>query len=200
MNIANKITISRLVITILFIIAMAFEAFPAKTLGLLLFVLACITDYYDGMLARKYGLITPFGELSDPLADKILISAAFIAFLKIPAFDIPAWAVVAIIAREFTVTGIRLIAASQGTIIPAITAGKQKTVIQMVCVITLLLFLSAQEILSVKITSFPGALDVMNKIAPGLSFYLILITALFTLYSGYVYVKKNMGLFTSKGI
>ncbi len=113
-----------------------FLTFPipfGKSIGLLIFLLAALTDYWDGWLAHsKYG-VTVFGQLMDPLADKVLISAAFICFVTWNQI-VPAWIVVIIIAREFMVTGLRLLGASQGKIISAGRWGKHKTIWQIIVI------------------------------------------------------------------
>ena len=108
-----------------------------KTLALLTFLLAALTDYWDGRLARSHYGVTAFGQLMDPLADKVLICAAFISFVAMDQI-VPAWIVIIIITREFMVTGIRLLAVSQGHIIPAGRWGKHKTIWQIVVIIVII--------------------------------------------------------------
>jgi CDP-diacylglycerol--glycerol-3-phosphate 3-phosphatidyltransferase len=110
---------------------------------LLLFLAATITDYFDGSIARRRNLVTDFGKLMDPVADKVLMAAAFICL--IPEKAIPTWAVIVIISREFLITGLRLLAANKGVVLPADRMGKHKTAWQMVTVIYFLLLLALFE-------------------------------------------------------
>ena len=111
MNLPNKLTVSRFVLTGLFLVAMFSRSPVNDTIALVLFSIAGLTDYFDGKIARERNLITSFGILMDPLADKVLIAAAFICL--IPEKAIPAWSAIVIISREFLITGLRLLAASQ---------------------------------------------------------------------------------------
>ena len=124
----------------LFVIAMLWEALPySDYFAGGLFVAACITDFFDGYLARKYNQITIFGKFMDPLADKLLVCAALICFLADPQTNMPAWVVIVIISREFIISGFRLVAAEKGVTIAASYWGKFKTAFQMVTVIVLIL-------------------------------------------------------------
>src|SRR5471032_92619 len=113
MNLPNKLTLSRLVLTVVFLVALFLRSrIPfSETIALLLFSIASLTDYFDGKIARRDKLITNFGILMDPLADKILVCSAFIAFVG--ERWIPAWMAVVIVARELAITGLRLLAASK---------------------------------------------------------------------------------------
>ena len=136
MNLPNKLTISRIMMTVLFLIVL-FVKFPFNyTVALVLFVAASITDILDGTIARKRGLITDFGKLMDPLADKMLICSAFIAFIDLGWM--PAWMVIVIVARELAITGLRLLAASKNIVLAAEKQGKNKTITQVVAIIALL--------------------------------------------------------------
>ena len=108
MNLPNKLTISRIAITFVFLAALLSGVPYGKTIALFLFLVASLTDLLDGVIARKRNLITDFGTLMDPVADKVLISAAFIAFVQLPETRIPAWIAVVIVTREFVITGLRL--------------------------------------------------------------------------------------------
>jgi CDP-diacylglycerol--glycerol-3-phosphate 3-phosphatidyltransferase len=115
----------------------------ARVGALLIFVGAGVTDLVDGYLARKHNLVTNLGVFLDPLADKLIITAAFILFVEIPSLRIPSWMVVAIVGREFLITGLRGVAASRGTLVPADAGGKFKTSVQNAAIITTLLALIA---------------------------------------------------------
>ena len=114
MNLPNKLTLGRFVLTVLFLVIFFSRTPFNETVALVLFVVASITDYYDGMIARRDKLITNFGILMDPLADKILVCSAFIAFVGRDL--VPAWMVVIIVARELAITGLRLLAASKNVV------------------------------------------------------------------------------------
>jgi len=136
-NLPNKLTVSRFALTAVFL-AVMFARFPGhETVALLLFSTAGLTDYFDGRIARERGLITQFGILMDPLADKILTCSAFIAFVG--RGIMPAWMVVLIVARELAITGLRLLAASQNVVLAAERFGKHKTISQIVAIIAILL-------------------------------------------------------------
>ena len=145
MNLANKLTILRVLLVPVFIILVIIDSFWANVLALLVFIAASITDYYDGVIARKQNMITTLGIFLDPLADKLLVTSAFILFVGIYTLNIPAWMVICIIAREFIITGLRSIAASKNIIIPASMAGKVKTTSQMIAIITILVILSVNS-------------------------------------------------------
>ena len=137
MNLPNKLTTSRLVLTVIFLAAI-FGNFPGNnTLAFILFVVASLTDWLDGAIARRRKLITNFGILMDPLADKILTCSAFIAFVG--REYVPAWMVVVVVARELAITGLRLLAASKSVVLAAERYGKHKTISQMVTVSAILL-------------------------------------------------------------
>ncbi|HPR68470.1 MAG TPA: CDP-diacylglycerol--glycerol-3-phosphate 3-phosphatidyltransferase [Kiritimatiellia bacterium] len=153
MNLPNTLTTSRLLAALVMMLAMALPIPFSSTLAFVIFVAAAITDYWDGHLARtRYG-VTAFGKLMDPLADKVLVCAALVGFVGIrlpyePAYSlVPAWVVVVIIAREFAVTGLRLLVATRdrGRIVSAGNWGKLKTVWQMVAIISTFVLLAARE-------------------------------------------------------
>jgi CDP-diacylglycerol---glycerol-3-phosphate 3-phosphatidyltransferase len=137
MNLPNKLTVSRLVITVAFLAAMFSRIRFHQTIALVLFIAGGISDLLDGIIARRHKLITNFGILMDPLADKIMICSAFIAFVGLNW--IPAWMVVIIVARELAITGLRLLAASRSLVLAAEGYGKHKTISQIVAIIALLI-------------------------------------------------------------
>lgn len=149
MNLPNKITVSRVVMIPIFVILMVANfgwgnitllgaTMPIEHLvGAIVFIIASITDFFDGHLARKYNLVTNMGKFLDPLADKLLVTAAFIILVQWGVA--PAWVIIVIVAREFAVTGLRSIGAEQNVIIAASNLGKLKTWSQMVALAFLLL-------------------------------------------------------------
>ena len=143
MNLPNKLTLSRFALTVAFL-AVMFSRLPyGEGIALLLFSAASLTDYFDGKIARERKLITNFGILMDPLADKILVCSAFIAFVGLGWID--AWMVVLIVARELAITGLRLLAASKHLVLAAEGFGKHKTISQIVAIIAVLVLHSYRE-------------------------------------------------------
>ncbi len=143
MNVPNKLTVSRFGLTLAFL-AIFFSRGPlANTLGLVLFSAASLTDYFDGKIARRDKLITNFGILMDPLADKVLTCSAFIAFVDRGLM--PGWMVVIIVARELAITGLRLLAASKQVVLAAEGYGKHKTISQIVAIVSILTLVSFPE-------------------------------------------------------
>lgn len=144
MNWANRLTLARFALTILFVLSLSSTWVYGRTIALVLFLLAGITDYLDGEIARRYGIVTKFGKLMDPLVDKVMIAAAFICLVPIGA--VPAWVATIVVARDFLITGLRLLASSEGIILPAERLGKHKTSWQIATVIFFLLLLAAREL------------------------------------------------------
>ncbi len=181
MNWPNRLTIARLLATIVFVAAMSIELNGSHTVAFVIFLAASLTDFLDGYLARKYNLITDFGKLMDPLADKVLIAAGFICL--IPHNLIPAWVVVAILAREFLVTGLRTLAASKGVVLAAENLGKWKTVLQVLTISVLLGILAF-----LPQPPAPSPLTVLG-------IFLIYLTLALTVLSGLNYAIRNRALF-----
>jgi CDP-diacylglycerol--glycerol-3-phosphate 3-phosphatidyltransferase len=138
LNLPNKLTLSRFILTIAFLVVMfSSQRVPFhETIALILFVAGGVTDFLDGQIARRRRLITNFGILMDPLADKIMVCSAFIAFVELNW--VAAWMVVVIVARELAITGLRLLAASRNVVLAAEGYGKHKTISQIVAIIALL--------------------------------------------------------------
>lgn len=178
----------------------AFGAVPPRlswawgySAALLFFVAAAITDWLDGEIARTRNLVSDFGKLMDPLADKVMVAAAFICL--IPEKAIPAWSVIVIISREFLITGLRLLAASKGVVLPAEKLGKHKAAWQMATVIYFLLLLSLME------CERAGVIHGLYWWAHAWSYgggALIALAVVLTLYSGIAYVWKNRALIEAK--
>src|SRR5438045_8949967 len=185
MNWANRLTLSRLLLTVVFVLALNSSWQYGRTLALFVFLLAGVSDFVDGEIARRYGFVTNFGKLMDPLVDKIMMAAAFISLVPLKA--IPAWAATTVVARDFLITGLRLMASARGQILPAERLGKHKTSWQIITVVFFLLLLSAREF------NYAGAGDgwwyrAWNQ---GGSL-LVWVTVILTVYSGLVYAWGHL--------
>lgn len=190
MNLPNKITIFRIILVPFFIAALLIS-FPHHYLAaVLLFLLASVTDCVDGKIARKNNLITDFGKFLDPLADKILVISALVCFVGLDICDCVL--VIIVLLREFTVTSVRLMAASKGEIVAANIFGKIKTVSQMLAIIAVCLMQYALELCSMGI--IPAGAETTSFLVE-LFFIigeaLLWISAFFTILSGVIYVVQN---------
>ncbi|BEH90499.1 MAG: CDP-diacylglycerol--glycerol-3-phosphate 3-phosphatidyltransferase [Turicibacter sp.] len=181
MNLANKLTLLRIILIPFFIVCFYIPSLIVNTvavnnylipyanlLGLIIFLLAAITDFIDGYVARKYNMITDFGKFMDPLADKLLVTAALLVLLENGL--ISGWVVFVILAREFIVTGFRTIAASKGVVIAAGWLGKIKTVVQFMMISTLLLLNYPFEIFNWPVDRIFIALAVVLTVASGVEY------------------------------
>lgn len=147
MNLPNRITMFRVVLIPFFVFFMLSEQIPCyNIIAAAIFIVASLTDMLDGMIARKYNLVSNFGKFMDPLADKLLVCSALICFVAIPSNPMPAWAVIVIMSREFIISGFRLVASDAGVVIAASYWGKIKTVVQMLMSILLILNLDGTVI------------------------------------------------------
>lgn len=172
MNLPNKLTIMRVILVPVFVVLYVLGLFVPACI---VFIIASVTDMLDGRIARKYNLVTNFGKIMDPLADKVLVYAAFCLFVE--DGTMPGWMLIIILLREFTVAGMRTVAASEGTVVAAGTTGKIKTVLQMIAVPVLILATLASWVNTVG-QVFLWASLVM------------------TIVSGTEYVIKNKGVFS----
>jgi len=193
MNLANKLTVTRICLVPLFIVFIELQTFWSILLAAAVFSAASITDLLDGKIARRSNTITSLGVFLDPLADKLLISAAFICFVNIPVLGIPAWVVVAIVSREFLIGGLRTIAATKSVIIPADKAGKFKTIFQIIAILVILLVLVINTYYW-EFCDFEGYHCVLALILDKTPFWVALITAILTIYSGVCYIWKHKDL------
>jgi CDP-diacylglycerol--glycerol-3-phosphate 3-phosphatidyltransferase len=194
MNLPNKLTVSRFGLTVFFLWAKFSDFAFNDTLALIFFCLAGVTDFLDGRIARSRKLITNFGILMDPLADKIMVCSAFIAFVESTHLDpaapvkVAAWMVVVIVARELTITGLRLLAASKHIVLAAERFGKHKTISQIVVIIALLVMDASPE--------WPKSLS--NFFAPWLPTFaeiMLWVTVALTTVSGGIYLWRNRKLY-----
>ena len=177
MNLPNKLTVGRMIAVPFFVVFYMMGYFlPA----FVVFVAASLTDMLDGKIARKYNLVTNFGKIMDPLADKILVYSAFC--LMVENGLVPAWMLIVILAREFAISGMRTVAASEGIVIAAGMSGKIKTVLQMIAVPLLLL-------VNVEGASIIPALEL-------LAYVFLWASLIMTVYSGIEYIWKNKSVFS----
>ena len=137
MNLPNKLTLLRVVLILPFLLVLYLEVPGASYIALAIFIIASLTDMLDGKIARKYNLITDFGKFADPLADKMLVTAAMIWFVE--CGQMPGWALLIVILREFAVSGLRMVASDKGRVIAAGWSGKVKTASTMVCIVLMFL-------------------------------------------------------------
>jgi len=207
-NLPNKITVSRFVLAVLFLVVLLIPGRPYQTLALVAFILAAYTDYIDGKLARKHGLVSNFGILMDPLADKVLICSAFIALIEkhihaILTGTLPvalqigdyaiyprvhAWMAVVIVTRELAVTGLRLLAAAKHMILPAERFGKHKTAAQILAIVCLLTLNAAAE--------WPAPLTAfLLKWLPFIALLALWIAILLTAITGVIYLWRYRHLY-----
>jgi len=192
MNLPNKLTLSRLLLTLVFLIVLFSKTLFHETLALILFSIASLTDYFDGKIARRDKIITNFGILMDPLADKILVCSAYIAFVD--RDWMPAWMVVIIVSRELAITGLRLLAASKNTVLAAERYGKHKTISQIVAIISVLVLASYVEWGPIGVAVF--GLPIFGK--PWVVNFTALakwVAVILTAYSGAVYLWKNRDIY-----
>ena len=168
MNTANKLTLLRVFLIPVFLVV-AYWGFPGSHyVALAIYIVACLTDLLDGYIARHYNQVSDFGKFADPLADKCLVVAAMLWFVEIG--QMPAWAVLIVVIREFAVSGLRMVAADKGRVIAAGWSGKVKTASTMVCIVLMLIPPVAREISSLCVA----------------------VIVLTTIYSGVEYFIKNL--------
>lgn len=166
MNLPNKLTLLRIVLIPPFLLVLYLDVPFASYIALAIFIIASLTDMLDGQIARKRNLVTDFGKFADPLADKMLVTAAMLWFVEIG--QMPGWALLIVIVREFAVSGLRMVASDKGRVIAAGWSGKVKTAATMVCIV--LMFL---------------------PIPPALNTVCVAVIVATTIYSGVEYFMKN---------
>lgn len=183
MNLPNKLTVLRLIMTPIFLALIVLDMKYSYLAALIVFVAASLTDMADGMLARKNNLITDFGKLLDPLADKMLTTAAFLAFIKMDLGVGIVWITFIVLIREFLITSLRLISSGKGKVIAANSWGKAKTISQMVAIISVMLLEQISKLFELSQTT-------ENAIMWGQS-AVLWISAVLTVISGVIYVIDN---------
>ncbi len=171
MNLPNKLTLLRIILILPFLLVLYLDIPYASLVALVIFIIASLTDMLDGKIARKYNLITDFGKFADPLADKMLVTAAMLWFVE--CGQMPGWVLFVVLLREFAVSGLRMVASDQGRVIAAGWSGKVKTASTMVCIV--LMFLPIPSVL--------------NTLC-------VVVIAVTTIWSGVEYFVKNRDCLT----
>jgi len=189
MNLPNKLTISRILLSPIFMVLILVDNLYSRYFATLVFIFAALTDLYDGYLARKTGVITGFGKFMDPLADKILTSTAFVSFVALGY--VKAWMILTIIVREFLITGLRTLAAYKGIVIMPTLLAQWKTASQMVIIFIILLYTNLDMTL-VSLGHNPGLFNrqLVLKAFDGMVF----ISMVLTVGTGVDYLVKNTSL------
>ncbi|MEK7721023.1 MAG: CDP-alcohol phosphatidyltransferase family protein [Elusimicrobiota bacterium] len=192
MTLANRITICRMGLSLAIFALIITHALWAEIAALLLLTIASISDGVDGAIARRTGTTTPFGAIADPFADKLLIMSLFLSFASLKELEIPIWAVFLILLRELTISTLRVLAALNGEVLQAERAGKIKTTIQLTSsfIILVLLILGMWS----KVQVLPRILEYLGSLAGPASYRLTVITALFTVISGIIYLANHREL------
>ncbi len=190
MNLANKLTMLRIFLVPIFLIFIAVKGIPYGTIvATLIFIIASLTDQLDGYIARSRNQITTFGKFMDPLADKLLVTAALISLVELQI--VPSVAAIIIIAREFAVSGLRTIAASEGIVISASWWGKLKTIIQIIAILLLLIQVNIET--SQSLTNTVESNDALRNFFTYAPKYALILAVIITIISGIDYFIKNKG-------
>ncbi len=195
MNFPNLLTLARIFLSPVFMILILFESFAWRLAATGVFIVAALTDLADGYLARKWGMNSGFGRFMDPLADKILVSTAFLSFVTLGYAR--GWMVMIIIAREFLITGLRSVAAYRGMVISPSILAKWKTVSQMVAIVAILLYANLEPLLSVTPKVVPNRLVWMMPLTGWhctLFDIILLVPLILTVWTGVDYLIKSGGL------
>ena len=190
MNIANKITSLRIVLALVCMWLVVKNTLFFLSAGFLVFILASLTDLFDGILARSRGIVSDLGKILDPIADKVLILGVFLAFVEIRA--VHSWMVILIMFREFLITGIRIFALRKGRVLAAQRFGKHKTFSQMLGIIIIF-----SVLITNKIPSASGKYFLPAEVSNNIVFWLMLWIVFITLLSGGVYLWKNRKIIKS---
>ncbi|OGF44346.1 MAG: CDP-diacylglycerol--glycerol-3-phosphate 3-phosphatidyltransferase [Candidatus Firestonebacteria bacterium RIFOXYA2_FULL_40_8] len=170
-----------------------------STVALFIFVIASLTDWYDGRLARERNEVTEFGKFLDPIADKLLVFSAFISFVQLEL--VPTWMIIVMIGREFLITSLRMVAISNGHhVLPAEQSGKHKTAWHIATIITILVIISSQKIFDwrVVLESSGDAGMHLSAFIKTIPYIMTVICAFYSIYSAYDFINKNRGHFFEK--
>ena len=186
MNTPNKLTLSRIILSPVFMVFFIMDNVYCRILSLVIFTVASLTDLWDGHLARKYGIVTNFGKFMDPLADKILTSTAFVSFVALGYVE--AWMIMLIITREFFITGLRSLAAYRGLVIHPSLSAKFKTVLQMSTIVTILLYINGKTVFEA--SGYTGGFFESATVLQVMD-WMVLVTTIITVLTGIDYLIKN---------
>ncbi|MCK5106222.1 MAG: CDP-diacylglycerol--glycerol-3-phosphate 3-phosphatidyltransferase [Elusimicrobiales bacterium] len=191
MTLANRITLSRMMMSLVMFIMILAQTLWSVIIAFSLLTIAAISDYIDGVIARKTNTTTSFGAIADPFADKILIMAAFIAFASIKELNVPLWAVFIILLRELSVSTLRVLAALQGEVMKAERSGKLKTLTQIISVFVIMLLLFFQILFKGNYPQVPFFTPMLVN-SSQIVYYITVFVALVTFISGILYLINNM--------
>ncbi|MCP4644458.1 MAG: CDP-diacylglycerol--glycerol-3-phosphate 3-phosphatidyltransferase [bacterium] len=192
MTLPNKLTLARILMVPVFVLLLSFPNVVTCILGYFVFLVATLTDYYDGKIARARGLVTNFGKLLDPLADKVLMAAAFVMLMNLKQLEVPGWCIVAILAREFLVTGARTLAVSEGAVIAANKWGKLKTILQMTYIFVFLFLVIVDYFVGRWLSE--DIVTLYGRIVRIASLWGIVAVASYTAYSGIQFARVNWSI------
>lgn len=184
MNLPNALTIFRVILTPIFIYLLFSSSTYSNFYALIIFILASVTDAFDGYYARKYNIETEFGNFLDPLADKILVSSAFISFYFLDLIEL--WMVVVILSRDFFITCLRIVMKKNGQSLKTSRIAKSKTAVQLILIIFILIFLAVEK-MEASMFSLFGNIILEYNIVYNATF----IVSIFTFYTGFRYFQNN---------
>ena len=198
-NYSNTLTMARIGFIPFFLVFLFSKMHYGSTVALFIFVIASLTDWYDGRLARERNEVTEFGKFLDPIADKLLVFSAFISFVQLEL--VPTWMIIVMIGREFLITSLRMVAISNGHhVLPAEQSGKHKTAWHIATIITILVIISSQKIFDwrVVLESSGDAGMHLSAFIKTIPYIMTVICAFYSIYSAYDFINKNRGHFFEK--
>ena len=201
MNLPNKLTVMRVILIPFFVAALLYDNGSSQTMRVVanvIFIVASLTDLFDGKIARKYNLVTNFGKFMDPLADKLLVCSALICLIQLG--QLPAWVVIIIISREFIISGFRLVAADNGIVIAASYWGKFKTTFQMIAVILMIFNIPALKTVTFIMLAAAVVLIFNIPALATVTMIMLVIAVVLTVISLVDYVAKNVEVLTKGGM
>jgi CDP-diacylglycerol--glycerol-3-phosphate 3-phosphatidyltransferase len=193
MTLANRITISRMLSSLVIFVLIISRSFTLQISAAVLFTIATISDLIDGIIARRTNTTTSFGAIADPFADKILIMAVFLAFTSIRELNVPLWAVFIILVRELTISTLRVLSALHGEVMKADKWGKFKTFVQMFSASIIMIIMLVKTWLKTNVSSNKYFLFLSSN-ADAINYFLTIFTALITLISGVIYIYNHQKL------
>lgn len=196
MNLPNKLTVVRILLIPLLVATLLINFPMHNAVALIIFIVASITDMLDGKIARKRNLVTTFGKFADPIADKLLVLSALLCFLQLGLCD--SIAILILLFREFSVTSIRLIAASSGKVVAANIWGKVKTVTQIIAIISVLTMQSALDLFNLCFNFNSDLMNLLTNIFTVSGIALIWISTVFAIISGVIYIIQNRHFISEK--